>query len=100
MWQQFQKKVSRGLGTFFNTHLPKAVNETNRFFGTVVNAGRQGQRLLSHVHQEVGKSDLFTPQQKARVAKAHAFAGTNLERLSDFQNKTQGFSEGLATFRL
>lgn len=100
MFKAFGTKVRTGLGNFFNSYLPRAATETNRFIGSLLGAGRTGHRLLTHVNEQVGRSELFTPVQKERLAKAHAFAGTNLQKLSDFGGNVQKFNEGISQFRL
>ena len=99
MWKQFHKRVTTGVHDFFHHHLPNAARKTNDFLGNVLNIGKSGHRLLTHVHHEVGKSELFTPEQKGRVAKVHAFAGSNLQKMSDLTGHIQNFNTGIASYR-
>lgn len=100
MWKQFHRRVSHGVHEFFNTHLPNAVSKGNDFLGNFLNVAKGGHRLLTHVHEQVGKSELFTPEQKGRVAKTHAFAGAGLQKMSDLTGQVQKLSSGLASFRI
>ena len=100
MWKQFHRRVTKGVHEFFNSHLPNAAQRTNDFLGNFLNVAQGGHRLLTHVHEQVGKSELFTPEQKARVTKAHAFSGTHLQKASDLTGNVQKFSTGLASFRI
>lgn len=100
MFKQFHRRVQESSQRFFRVHLPKAVGNVNRFLTSAINVGKTGHRLLTHVNQNVAKSELFTPEQKARVAKGHAFAGSGLQKFSDLSGKVQSFGTGLAEFRL
>lgn len=100
MFKVFAQKVRTGLGNFFNSHLPRATEHTNRFIGSLLDAGRGYHKVMSHVNQEVGKSDLFSPEVKQRFAKAHAFSDTGLQKMTDIGGKVQQFSTGIGQFRL
>lgn len=100
MWNQFHKRVAQGVTSFFNVHVPRAVEQTNRFFGTAINVAHHGHRLLGHVHGEVVKSPLFSAEQKRNVSKAHAFGSMGLERIGHLHKNVESFSTGLAKFRV
>ena len=100
MFKQFQAHIRKGATSFFNTHLPNFVSKGTRFFGSVLDAGKTGHQLLGHLITQVGKSDLFSPQQKANLNKAHTFSNTHLSKLSDLHGKTSDFAHGVSSFQL